>query len=106
MATTTVVFNRVNLHRYGKDWIVGYKAAQWTSFSFGVLGTSLHCHIVLILRYLQTQGTLLSLLFFRGVGAAGFREPIDEPETPNADEERTMTNSNRDIKVRSEMAPN
>ena len=106
MATTTVVFNRVNLHRYGKDGIVGYKAAQWTSFSFGVLGTSFHCRHCLDTEISPNQGTLLSLLFFRGVGAAGFREPIDEPETPNADEERTMTHSNQDIKVRSEMAPN
>ena len=50
VATTTVVFNRVNLHRYGQDGIVGYKAAQWTSFSFGVLGTSLHCR-----HYLNTE---------------------------------------------------
>ncbi|KIK00288.1 hypothetical protein K443DRAFT_100688 [Laccaria amethystina LaAM-08-1] len=80
VATTTVVFNRVDLHRHGRDGIVSYKAAQWACFSFGVLGT------------------LLSLLFFRGVGAAGVREPIDKPETPNANEERSMTYSNQDIK--------
>lgn len=90
VATTTVVFNRVDLHRHGRDGIVSYKAAQWTCFAFGVLGT------------------LLSLLFFRGVGAAGVRVSIDKPETPNADsdEERTMTNSNQDIKVRSKKVPN
>lgn len=89
VATTTVVFNRVDLHRHGRDGIVSYKAAQWTAFAFGVLGT------------------LLSILFFRGVGPAGFREPIDKPETLNGDEERTMTlDSNQDIKVRSKDVPN
>jgi len=41
----------------GEDTIWMYRAAQWTSFSFGVIAT------------------ILGVTFFRGVGVVGHRAP-------------------------------
>lgn len=75
ITVTTVVFNRVT-SRNGPDVdnIASYRAAQWTSFAFGILGT------------------LLSILFFKGVGVVGHRKPP-------TDADKTATNSEQEIKA-------
>jgi MFS family permease len=58
ITVTTVVFNRVSRRiGPGVDNIASYRAAQWTSFAFGILGM------------------LLSILFFTGVGVVGHGKP-------------------------------
>jgi hypothetical protein len=54
---STVVFNRITSSLgEGEDMLRSYQAAQWTCCAFGLCGT------------------LLALVFFRGVGVPGHRE--------------------------------
>ena len=58
ITVTTVVFNNVGSKiGPGEDTLPMYRAAQWTSFAFGVIATT------------------LSITFFRGVGVVGHRAP-------------------------------
>lgn len=55
---TTVVFNSVGSKiGPGEDTLPMYRAAQWTSFAFGIIATT------------------LGITFFRGVGVVGYRAP-------------------------------
>jgi len=72
---STVVFNRVKSHleAEGGDMIRSYRAAQWTTCAFGLLGAT------------------LSLVFFRGVGVPGHRRlkpsPVEEGKKESEKEE-------------------
>jgi hypothetical protein len=58
ITVTTVVFNSMS-SKIGpsEDTLSMYRAAQWTSFAFGVIATA------------------LGITFFRGVGVVGYRAP-------------------------------
>jgi len=70
---STVVFNRVKSHVdvVGGDMIRSYRAAQWTTCAFGLLGA------------------VLSLVFFRGVGVPGHKQvkmpPVEEGKREQQD---------------------
>ncbi|PPQ92095.1 hypothetical protein CVT25_008261 [Psilocybe cyanescens] len=61
ITVSTVVFNSVNVKiDSNKNNISPYRAAQWTTFGFGVIATA------------------LGIVFFRGVGVVGHRETTPE----------------------------
>ncbi|KAF8149117.1 major facilitator superfamily domain-containing protein [Crassisporium funariophilum] len=72
ITVTTVVYNAVSAnHSPEADRISSYRAAQWTAFAFGIIATT------------------LGVLFFRGIGAVGYRGPKAFSEQGNANPEAT-----------------
>ena len=75
---TTAVFHRVALVRpAGADMAVSYHSANWTSLAFCMIGMlytyslPFHCSY----KFPTVLAFILGVLFFRGVGVVGHREP-------------------------------
>ncbi|KAJ6509090.1 major facilitator superfamily domain-containing protein [Mycena vulgaris] len=72
---STIVFNRIKTRILAqgpppRDLLPAYKDAMWTCFAFGM------------------SATLLSLIFFRGLGAVGHRGGKDDSEKSETDDEK------------------
>lgn len=83
VTVSTVVFNSVARKAVpeNKDPIFMYKAAQWTTLAFGVIGKVSLSFSGLMASHSAYLATILGIIAFRGVGAVGTREPaLTSPE--------------------------
>ncbi len=76
VTVSTVVFNSVarKVVAENKDPILMYKAAQWTTMAFGVIGKVSLSLVKRLAFFICVVATILGIIAFRGVGAVGTRE--------------------------------
>lgn len=98
-AVTTVVFNRIKSREIsqsvladsnettGKLGLHSYQAAQWTAFAFGAIG-KYPAHSCVSFAEICLPGTILALIFFKGVGIIGHEEKV---QSSGSSSEKSVT---------------
>ena len=82
-----------------------YKAAMWTGFSFGLLCACCYAGVLtaVILTYSPFPGTIMCVIFLRGVGIVG-EAPVQAPSRSNLEDSGTV-GASHDLKVENHSPP-